>query len=248
MYILLALVFAFSFALLGVGSGNSALRDLIDQTFHFGQGSATGSITKLQEETRKNPKNAKAFRDLATALEAKKRTDEAIAALQRYTALRPKDQDALQELAVEYQTRAQELSADIQAAQAEAPLVPRTNFLPPASTPFGKIYSEPGALGDPIEQAVTSLVTEKTQELAGRYQSVQAEAVSTYKRLAALDPNDAQLQFLLGDTALGANDAVTAKAAFERYLKLAPEGADANRVKQILKQLAAQTAQASASG
>jgi cytochrome c-type biogenesis protein CcmH/NrfG len=231
---------------LGVGSGNSALNDLFQNA--FGNGSSTSSVSKLQEETRKHPTDANAFRELATALETKKRTAEAITALERYTALRPKDTDGLQELAGQYQQRATDLSSQIQSAQAEAQLVPRTNFLPAPSTPFGKAYSDTSGLGDPIEQAVTSLVDTKTRDLAGEYQSVQAQAVSTYKKLAALDPADAQMQFLLADTALQANDAVTAKAAFERYLKLAPDGPDAQRVKQILKQLAAQSAPVTASG
>ena len=239
-YIGLALVFALSFAFLGVGSGNSGLGDFFQNAFNFGSNSGTGSVSKLQEETRKNPKDADAFRELATALETRDRTEEAISALQRYTALRPKDANALQELAGLYTTRASDLATQAQTAQAEASLESRSDFLPPATTPLGKLYTDTNALGDPIEQAVTSLVNDKTQKIADEYRTVQAEAVTTYKRLVALSPNDAQLQFLLGDTALQANDLLTAKNAFQRYLKLAPEGPDAARVKQILKQLSAQ--------
>jgi tetratricopeptide (TPR) repeat protein len=240
-YIGLALVFALSFAFLGVGSGNSGLGDFFQNAFSFGRDSGTASISDLQDETRKHPNDPKAFRELATALETKSRTEEAISALQRYTALRPKDADALQELAGLYLSRANDLATQAQEAQAQAPLASRSDFLPPSTTPLGKLYTDTNGLGDPIEQAVTSLVNEKTQKLADEYRTVQGEAVATYKRLAALDPKDAQLQFLLGDTALQANDLLTAKAAFERYLKLAPEGPDATRVKQILKQLSAQT-------
>lgn len=248
MYIALAVVFAAGFALLGVGSGNSALSDLVSNVFGGGHGSATGSISKLQDETRKHPNDAKAFRDLATALETRSKTDQAIAALQSYTALRPKDSDALEELAGLYISRADELSSQAQAAQAESPVQPSSEFVPPASTPLGKAYTDTNALGDPIEQAVTSLVNQKVQTLIDQYRLVESEAVSTYKRLVALSPKDAQLQFLLGQTALQANDLATAKTALRRYVQLAPQGEDAARVKQILKQLSAQTSSVSGGG
>lgn len=247
-YIGLAVVFALSFAFLGVGSGSSGLGDFFQNAFSFGRDSGTGSVSKLQEETRKHPKDAKAFRELATALETRNRNEEAITALQRFTALRPKDADALQELAGLYLSRASDLATQAQSAQAQAPLESASDFLPPQTTPLGKLYTDTNGLGDPLEQAVTSLVNDKTQRLADEYRTVQTQAVTTYKRLVALDPNDAQLQFLLGDTALQANDLLTAKKAFQRYIKLAPEGPDAARVKQILKQLAAQPASGSSGG
>jgi tetratricopeptide (TPR) repeat protein len=247
-YIGLAVVFALSFAFLGVGSGSSGLSEFFQNAFSFGGNSATGSISKLQEETRKHPTDATAFRDLATALETKNRTDEAINALERYAALRPKDADGLQELALQYTKKASDLSTEAQAAQAEAPLASRSDFLPPSTTPLGKLYADTNVLGDPIEQAVTSLVNEKTQKLADEYRTVQTKTVSTYTRLAALDPADAQTQALLGYAALQANDVLTAKKAFQRYIKLAPDGPDAARVKQILKQLSAQPASGSSGG
>ena len=88
----------------------------------------------------------------------------------------------------------------------------------------------------------------KAQTLIDQYRLVESEAVSTYKRLVALSPKDAQLQFLLGQTALQANDLATAKTALRRYVQLAPQGEDAARVKQILKQLSAQTSSVSGGG
>ena len=248
MFVFLAATFALGFVLFGVGSGSSGIGDALRDNFDFlGQSSGT-SIGSLQEKTRKHPNDPKAFRDLATALETKNRTEEAISALQRYTALRPKDADALQELAGLYLGRASDLATQAQEAQAQASVISRSEFLAAPDSPLGKLYTDTNALGDPIEQAVTSLVNEKTQKIAEEYRTVQGEAVSTYKRLVALDPKDAQLQFLLGDTALQANDVTTAKTAFQHYLKLAPDGLDAARVKQILKQLSGKPASSSTGG
>jgi hypothetical protein len=61
-----------------------------------------------------HPQNATAWRDLATAYEQKHRTADAITALERFTALRPKNQDALTELAAQYTTQASTFSTEAQ--------------------------------------------------------------------------------------------------------------------------------------
>src|SRR5947208_4519615 len=85
-FIFLAVVFAASFVLLGVGSGSSGIGDLLRGNFHFG-GSSGPSISKAQDKIEKNPNDAPAYRDLAKAYEAKGRTDDAIGALTSYVKL-----------------------------------------------------------------------------------------------------------------------------------------------------------------
>jgi tetratricopeptide (TPR) repeat protein len=238
--VLLAIVFALSFALLGVGSGQNALSDLFNGI--VGQDTPGSDTSKLQEQTRKNPRDAQAFRELATAFETKNQTEEAIGALERYTALRPKDTDTLQELAGLYQSRAEELNNRIQEIEAEAAPVSRSLFLPPSGTAIGKLYADTNALGDPLEQAITTLVTSKTSELSVDLQKVLASAVSTYKRLAAADPANAQLQLQLGLAAQQAGDVSTVITAWQRFLELAPDDPSAPQIKQALEQLTAQQA------
>ena len=239
MFVFLAATFALGFVLFGVGSGSAGIGDALRDNFNniFGGGGPSTSIGRLQEQTRKHPNDAKAFRDLATALETKKRTGEAIAALERYTALRPKDADALAELALQYQTQAQELVQQYEQAQAASPVVPTTGFVPPPSTRVGKLFTDPNALQNPIDQASASLLDAKTQEIQQKYIQAQQSAVSAFKRLAATDPKDANLQFELGDAAQKAGDVPTAIAAYKRYLKLAPSSQDAVEIKRRLKLL-----------
>src|SRR5947208_14768433 len=85
-FIFLALVFAASFVLLGVGSGSSGIGDLLRGNFHFG-GSSGPSIGKAQDRIDKNPGDAPAYLDLAKAYEGKGRTDDAIGALTSYVKL-----------------------------------------------------------------------------------------------------------------------------------------------------------------
>src|SRR5437763_10257664 len=74
-FVFLAFVFAGSFVIYGVGSGSTGIGDLLRGNFGgvFGGGDSSGvpSITKAQKEVAKNPKSAKAYRDLATAYEQK---------------------------------------------------------------------------------------------------------------------------------------------------------------------------------
>jgi predicted TPR repeat methyltransferase len=67
--------------------------------------------------------------------------------------------------------------------------------------------------------------------------------VKTYKRIVALNPNDSSAQFELAQTSEQANDIPSAIAAYERFVKLAPEDPTTPAVKDRIKQLkASQTA------
>src|SRR5712691_6632542 len=119
MFVALAIVFSISFVAFGVGSGSTGIGDLFKGGIPFFGSSSSGgsSISKLQKAVAKHPQQAQGFKDLATALETKNRNDEAIAALERYTRLKPKDGAALSELAGLYLKQADNARAAAQAAQ-----------------------------------------------------------------------------------------------------------------------------------
>jgi regulator of sirC expression with transglutaminase-like and TPR domain len=224
------------FVLLGVGSGSTGVSDVLQNAFNFGSGGGT-SISSLQKKVDKNPSNATAWRDLATALEQKQRTQEAVNALQRYTALRPKDQTALQELAGQYGTLANNYATDYSNAQAEAAqqASPAASFAPPSTTPFGKVFADPAGLKDPIADAVQSLSSTKQSTAYSKFQEAQKNAETTYQKLVAVNPTDATVQIQLGQAAQSAGDSKTAIGAYEAFLKLAPTDPLAPQVKQALK-------------
>ena len=200
-YVGLAISFVLGFVLLGVGSGSTGVSDVLQNAFNFGSSGGT-SISKLQKQTDKNPSDATAWRDLATALEQKQRTLDAVHALQRYTALRPQDQTALQELASQYGTLATSYATDYSAAQAEASqqASPASIFAPPSTTPLGKLFTDPAALQDPIAAAVQSLSSTKQSTAYSKFQEAQKNAETTYQKIVALTPKDA--------TAIAANATV----------------------------------------
>jgi regulator of sirC expression with transglutaminase-like and TPR domain len=230
------------FVLLGVGSGSTGISDVLGNMFSSSGGGGT-SISKLQAKVTKTPTNAKAWRDLATALEQKQRTQDAVNALERYTALRPKDQNALAELASQYGTLANTYAADYTAAQREASQFasPASVFSPPSTTPFGKAFADPTALQDPISAAIQKQASTKQSTAYSNFQSAQRSAEGAYQRLVALNPSDATTQIQLGQAAQAAGDTKAAIAAYEAFHKLAPTDPLAPQVKQALKSLKLQT-------
>lgn len=230
------------FVLLGVGSGSTGVSDALQNLFSRSSGSST-SISNLEKQTARHPNDPTAWRNLATALEQKQRTQEAITALNRYSALRPKDETALAELASEYNTLAQTYAQDYSAAQQAAAQQPTSSsiFAPPPTTPLGKAFNDPTALQDPIAAAVQSLTSTRQTTAYTNYQTAQKDAENVYVRLVKLNPNDATAQIQLGQAAQSAGDTKTAIASFERFLKLAPADPLAPQVKRALKALKAPT-------
>jgi tetratricopeptide (TPR) repeat protein len=243
MFVLLALAFGVGFVFFGVGSGSTGISDILQNALNFGSSSGT-SISSLVKKTDKHPQDAKSWRDLATAYEQKQRTQDAVNALERYSALRPKDQGALAELASQYGTLATNYSNDYANAQqaAAAQSSPGAAFAPGAGTPFGKAFNDPNALQDPIAAAVQSLSSTQQSTAYTNYQTAQTNAENAYKRLSALTPSDATTQIQLGQAAQAANDTKVAIAAYKKFLKLAPSDPLAPQVKKVLKSLAGQAA------
>ena len=151
MFVFLALVFAVGFVGFGIGANqNASLGDLI----RGNNGSTSGnvSVSDAREQLQKNPKSAAAKRELATALQEDGNTNEAITVLNSYVTQRPKDEDALRELAGLYLARANALAQDAQVAQLLASY--RT---------FGSTFAVPLDLGngatigtDPIDNAMVA--------------------------------------------------------------------------------------------
>jgi cytochrome c-type biogenesis protein CcmH/NrfG len=239
MFVLLALAFALGFVFFGVGSGSTGISDLLQNALNFGSSSGT-SVSKLEKKTQQHPQQAQAWRDLATAYEQKQRPQDAVNALERYTALRPKDQSALAELASQYGTLATNYSNDYAAAQqdAAAQSSPGAAFAPASTTPFGKAFNDPAGLKDPITSAVQALSSTRQSTAYSSYQTAQKNAEAAYTKLSALTPNDATTQIQLGQAAQAAGDTKVAIAAYKKFLKLAPADPLAPQVKNVLKSLA----------
>jgi len=237
MFVFLALVFGLGFVIFGIGSDQgTGIGDLLrDQ----GVGSDTPSLEEARERVEKNPNNAKAQRDLATALTVEGKTDEAIVALTRFTGLRPRDESALRELAGLYLTKANRRQQDAEIAQQRANyLTGGSTFTEPLQLPEGATL-EP----DPIVEAVS---TEANKSVSAAYTAAQLafrSAAEAYEKVVLLAPKDPNIQLELGQTAQRSGDFPRAIEAYERFVELAPDDPSTPIVKQQIKQLKAQATQ-----
>ena len=90
-FVFLAITFASSFVLFGVGTGFGGLQDILLQN----NGVAGGpSESDARDRIAENPKDAQAYRDLATALQNQQKPEESIAPLAKYVELEPSDTDS----------------------------------------------------------------------------------------------------------------------------------------------------------
>jgi Flp pilus assembly protein TadD len=236
-FVFLALVFGFGFVIFGVGSGSTGISDVLQNMFN-GSSSSGASASSLRKKAEEHPKQAKLWHDLATKLEADNKLDDAIGALKHYTALRPRNQSVLEELASIYLRRANEEQQVYLDAQTRSQLLaPAQLGQPSPSSSLGKALS---SLTNPIQSAVSSTVGPETSAAYGKIIQFATDAVGTYKQLAKLSPKDATTQLRLAQVAENAGDSATAVTAYRRFLQLAPDDPLAASAKTSLKRLEAQ--------
>jgi tetratricopeptide (TPR) repeat protein len=239
MFAFLALVFAFSFIIFGVGSGSTGIGDVL-QNFFSGITSTGSSLSSLQKATVTHPKEASTWRALATKLETDQKVDRAIVALQHYTKLSPKDEAGLEELAGLYLRRARDYETLYENYQTvNQPYASGNPFEPKSTTKLGKAYTATTGLESPITSLALASLNKQTTNAIERLETLEANAVTVYKQLIKLDPTNATNQFQLGQTAQIAGDNAVAVKAYKTFLKLAPNDALASTAKTELKQLKA---------
>jgi cytochrome c-type biogenesis protein CcmH/NrfG len=236
-FLLLALVFAVGFVIFGVGSGSTGISDAL-QGFFNSNSSSSSSASSLRKTAEQHPQQAKPWHDLATKLEADGKLDDAIVALKRYTALKPKNQTVLEELAGVYQRRAVEFQHVYTDAQTRSQiLAPNSPFQPVSTSALGKAMA---SLTNPIQSAVTGDVGTLTNTASTKIIELEGDAVGVYQKLAKLSPADAVTQLRLAQVAQGAGNSTVAITAYTRFLKLAPDDPLAPSARKVLKQLEAQ--------
>jgi tetratricopeptide (TPR) repeat protein len=228
MFLLLALAFGLGFVGFGVGAGGIGVGDI----FRGAGGSGAPSVSDAAERVLDNPKDAQAFRDLATAYQAAGDQGGAIEALESYAGLRPTDTDALRELAGLYLGKASEAQQRAQILQ------------------YRSLYLAPGGLvdtafqiggrpldPDPITSAITSQYDEGISAAYSEAQGAAGQAVATYRKIVAARPRDPSVRLELAQAAQSVGDTSTAVAAYEAFLRLAPDDPTAPEVERLLKQL-----------
>jgi Tfp pilus assembly protein PilF len=230
MYVILAVLFALTFAFLGVGSGSGGGLDQLFQGLNPFHHSGT-SVSKAQSEVKAHPKNPQGYRDLALAYEGKQDSAGAISALQTLTTLKPKDVSAWNELAVQQQAQAQAYLTDYRNAYQIRQDAAPSQLLQPT----GKLGTAFGT--NQLEQAAAQRADAAVNDLSQKVQLGYASVQSTYDRVTKLAPNDPSSWLSLAEAAQTAGDNATAVKGYERYLKLTPGTSVAPQIKKLIKQL-----------
>ena len=229
MFVFLALVFGVGFVAFGVGAGGTGIGDIFRNHQSGGGGP---SVKSALGETQKRPNDPKSWSDLANVYRTRNETDKAIAAQIHYTQLAPKDPDGFRTLASDYFDQARQQATLAQNSQISSAF---SGSVSPAG-------SGPTLNGTPLFTDPLSGIS-RTDASSAYATAVQAQntslqnAVSAYQKVAALSPNDPNVQAELGSNAVQAGNTAVAIQAFKRYLKLAPDSSDAPLIRRELKQL-----------
>ncbi len=231
-FLLLALAFAFGFVAFGVGAGGSGIGDYLSDLFNRQPGDGTPDSREARERARANPKDAAAQLELANALQAEGKTTEAAAALEAYLQLRPKDEDALQQLASLYLVQAGEADQRARAAQLDAQEAFFGNELRRRD---GKLSENLAA--DPLTTFMQQRATQEYTTAVTAAQTAHGKEADAWQRLTKLNPDEATFYLELGRSSQQAGDTSGAIKAYERYLALSPQAADAKEIRALIKAL-----------
>ena len=224
LYALLAVVFAATFAGVGVGSGGGSLSQL--WTGIFGGGGS--SISKAKDEIKDHP--AKGYRDLATAYESHGDNLQAISSLRSYLQVRKKDAEAWAELGSLEQGQAQRYAKQYQNAQQAAQLADPSTPLQPGGTLAQ-------ALGtNAVYQTASQQVTARTSQLFQQATARLNQSVTDFKHASKLSPRDATVKEELAAAAESAGNYKLAVSSWQDYLKLYPSSPLRGQVEARLKQ------------
>ncbi len=244
LFVLMAAVFVLTFVFLGVGSGSTGISQIV-QNFFSGTSSSGSSLSSLQKKTVEHPKDAAAWLAYANKLQADKQPDNAAAALKTYTTLRPKNPDALNQLAGIYTQRAQDWETLYSASQQRTQALSPSPILTPKST--SKLGKALATITSPLASAVSSQTSAATSNEYSQIVNYLTERLGVYKQLVKLNPLDASSQLNLAGAATDASDTKTEIAAYKAFLKLAPTDSEAPTARKALKAAEAQAKAAAAS-
>jgi len=235
MYVLLAVVFAAGFVVLGVGSGSTGIGDILQGKLFGGGGSSTSSqIGSKQKAIARSPKDVSLYLDLAGLYQADQKESQALTTLRKAEKVAPKNVDILNRIALIYSSRAGRARSVAEDAQI---LYLSNTTAPPGldtNSPLGQALAS-----DPYSNALRSKASDSYSKMVTAYSA----AEKAYQRVVTTTKGtseEATAQLQLASAAQTAGDIPTAVTAYQRFLKIAPNDPNAAAVRQTLTQLKAQ--------
>ncbi len=237
MFVFLALVFGLGYVIFNVGGTVSGV-GLGDVLQNIGQEAGGPSEGEARDDIKDNPNDPQGYYDLAQALQRDGKGDEAVQPLERYIQFRPKDRNALNQLAGLYLTQARNAQEEGSLAQFELTQLTGSDvFVPGQTSQFGQQFGS-GKITEVEAQKLNQQLSDNYVKAQQAYQN----ATKTYKKLIVAIPDaeeaDQPSLFLqLAFAAQSANDLKEAINAYKRYLKVAPDSPNEPQVREQIKQL-----------
>ena len=234
MYVLLAVVFAAGFVVLGVGSGSTGIGDILQgKLFGGGSSSTSSQIDDKQKAIARSPKDVSLYLDLAGLYQADQKESQALGTLRKAQTVAPNNVDVLNRIAGIYSARAARAGDQYRSI---LNVYLENSITQPGldtSSPLGQALSS-----DPYSQGLQTQLNNAYVKVTTAYSKVE----SLYKRAvdaAKGTSNETNALLQWASAAQSANDAATAVTAYERFLKIAPDNPNAPTVRQTLAQLKA---------
>ncbi|HYY75252.1 MAG TPA: tetratricopeptide repeat protein [Gaiellaceae bacterium] len=231
-FLLLAVVFLGGYLVFSVGTGaGSGIGDYLSDIFNRQPGAAGPSVDEARERLADNPQDPQAQLELARALQTDGQVEQAIAAYERYTTTRPRDEDGLRALASLYGLEAAEAQRRFEQASGEAGAARiQQQFAP--SSPFAQALTE-----NAIVESVAGEADARAQAAQAEAQRYGALQTDVYQRLTLLVDDDPLLWLQFAQAAETAARYDSAITAYERFLELAPDDSSAEQVRDRIELL-----------
>jgi tetratricopeptide (TPR) repeat protein len=231
-FLALALAFAFGFVAFGVGAGGSGIGDYFADLFR-GNSDSSGnpSVEEARAKVAESPNDLTARRELANALQASGQLAAAIPHLERFTEGRPKDADALAQLASLYAARAERQGQAVRAAQADSSGSAFAQEITGSTSPLAESFS------GPITNLEREEISARVNELYLALQTTYAKQADAWQRLTELQPREASHYLQLGQAQFLAGSTTAAIAAWKKFLELAPDDPNAPLIRQQIRAL-----------
>jgi tetratricopeptide (TPR) repeat protein len=241
-FLFLAVAFGLGFVAFGVGTGVSgtSLGDVL-QDFLNREPEGIQSVEDARKASQERPNDAEAQITYATALQANGQRREAIAVLEGYTTRKPRDVQALRQLALMWGAEAGLAREAAEIAGAEAQQISLQETLAP--TEGGGFFQE--VAGNRISETLAQEAQAKASEAQGRALRAAREEATTWQELSLLTPEDSGVFLQLGIASQGSGEIGAAIAAYEKFLELAPDDSRADVVQQQIDLLKANQEQQS---
>ena len=242
----LAIVFGFSFVFAGIGTGGGlSLADLIGRSQNSSATPTTtasdNAVQKAEAAAKASPKDPQAWLSLAQAEIAAGQLDKVAEAVQKASALAPRDAVVQGAVADAYLAQA---AAALQKAQSEYTAAQGQGMVNGRSPVPAQVVPGQSNGTDAFQTAQQAIQSQVLSEASTKVSPLQTQATDAYKAAVAAQQivtevraEDPAAWFRLAQIQTAANDAQGAIDAYGKFVELAPEDPLVSKVKDEIKRL-----------